>query len=594
MGAGKAEMTGKRNLSNADLVHDVVRSAGRPLTFDEIFERVNQRQPITTRNPKGTIRSALGSGRQLVSLGDGTYGYLPHLLPGSVLRLPLTEKRPADHPLIYTDEILQGLWPSFHDSQKRKDHRPVTARLPDSDEMFLPLDFLGIGTWGCAMPKPLHRFLVDQRAAAGDSLVVRIVDGEPIRCEIGLESRRQWDKDAQAARNRELADATAQLCRERGTERLAIWDLVTLLLARGAYRSELPPDPLATVLGDDSRFMNAGLHSWFMTESMTPTMRAEIQERQQLERELFGFGRVTEVIAPAGAPPATSFALERAMADVDALLSERDPTTIEEANALLKELLTLGGVPQRSLTTPLDQAQELMYDAWETASPRERTRLARRAIEISPDCADAYVLLAEETARSPKEAAELYAQGVAAGERALGKEAFEEGVGSFWGIVETRPYMRARLGLAQALWALGEQQPAIRHLQEMLHLNTGDNQGVRYVLLTWMLELDAPDVIQALLAAYPDDVSAIWTYGRALDAFRRLGDTAESRKLRAEARRWNRHVPVYLTGKKRLPRQLPAMVGMGDESEAIYCATELMAAWQATPGALAWVDSGPR
>src|SRR6185436_11680759 len=110
--------------------------------------------------------------------------------------------------------------------------------------------------WGCAMPAPVRRFLVEQRAAAGDSLVIRVVGSEPINCEIRLESRRQWDKNSQAARNRELADATAQLYRGR-SDAMPIWDVVPLLLARGAYRSELPPDPLATVLGDDPRFMSA-------------------------------------------------------------------------------------------------------------------------------------------------------------------------------------------------------------------------------------------------------------------------------------------------------------------------------------------------
>ena len=38
--------------------------------------------------------------------------------------------------------------------------------------------------------------------------------------------------------------------------------------------------------------------------------------------------------------------------------------------------------------------------------------------------------------------------------------------------------MRARLGLAQALWAMGDQQAAIEHLHDMLRLNPGDNQGV--------------------------------------------------------------------------------------------------------------------
>lgn len=46
----------------------------------------------------------------------------------------------------------------------------------------------------------------------------------------------------------------------------------------------------------------------------------------------------------------------------------------------------------------LDQAQQLIYKAWETADRERRVALAQKAIGISPDCADAYVLLAEETA----------------------------------------------------------------------------------------------------------------------------------------------------------------------------------------------------
>ena len=92
--------------------------------------------------------------------------------------------------------------------------------------------------------------------------------------------------------------------------------------------------------------------------------------------------------------------------------------------------------------TPLGQAQDLMYKAFEIADIQERIKLAKRAIELSPDCADAYVVLAENAAHR-KEALEFYEKGVAAGERALGPKAFQEDVGHFWGLLETRPYMRA-------------------------------------------------------------------------------------------------------------------------------------------------------
>ena len=107
----------------------------------------------------------------------------------------------------------------------------------------------------------------------------------------------------------------------------------------------------------------------------------------------------------------------------------------------------LGGLVGSREETPLSQAQDLMYEAFESHDPKERVELARKALELSPDCADAYVLLAEQT-KSRKEALELFEKGVAAGERALGPEAFQDDVGHFWGLLETRPYMRAREGLA--------------------------------------------------------------------------------------------------------------------------------------------------
>lgn len=589
-------MTTKGAPSYADLVYDVLRTAGQPLTFQEIFDRVNQRRPVTTKNPKGTIRGTLTSGRQLVSLGDGRYGYLPRLVTGSRIRLPLAERKPANQPLIFTDEIIQALWPSFFENQKRQDRRPARARLPNGVDVLLSLDFLAASTWGCPMPEPLRRLLIDKRAAAGDSLVLHIVDGEAGTCEISLESRLKRDNAAMAARNRQVADAVAQIYRERGTVEMVIWDLVIILLARRAYHSEPAPDPLELILRDETRFGDAGFHHWIMTEAMTPAKKAEIDRRRQSEREMLAaFSGQDDPIGPLGdAPFAMPFTLERTMQNLRDLLAEHGPDSVDELNALVQEVMTGGNITSRQPTTPIERAQDIMYDAWEARSPQQRIRLARRALEISEDCADAYVLLAEEEARTPREAADLYARGVAAGERALGPEMFEDAMGEFWGILETRPYMRARLGLAQALLAMGEHRAAIEQLHEMLRLNPGDNQGVRYLLLSTLLDLDEPAAIQALLDSYPDEVSAAWTYGRVLQAYRRDGDTPESRRLRAEARRWNPHVPAYLSGQKRLPRRLPDYIGMGDESEAIAYAAEQQAAWRATPGALAWLDSGPR
>lgn len=52
------------------------------------------------------------------------------------------------------------------------------------------------------------------------------------------------------------------------------------------------------------------------------------------------------------------------------------------------------------------------------AEPGKRLALAHTALATSPDCADAYVLLAEEAADTVARALEYYQKGVEAGERA--------------------------------------------------------------------------------------------------------------------------------------------------------------------------------
>jgi tetratricopeptide (TPR) repeat protein len=238
--------------------------------------------------------------------------------------------------------------------------------------------------------------------------------------------------------------------------------------------------------------------------------------------------------------------------------------------------------------TPRGQAEGLLTRAFEAGDPQRRVTLARQALALWPDCADAYVLLAENS-RSRKEALALYQQGVAAGERALGPDAFRLDAGRFWGVLETRPYMRARLGLAHALWAAGRRQEAAGHLWEMLRLNPNDNQGVRYTLAGFLLALDRDDDLTRLLAQYPDEGSAAWAYTRALLAFRQHGDTAEAQRLLEEAKEANKHVPDYVLDRKFPPPERPGSYSPGDESEALHYIGSCLAGWVATPGAVAWL-----
>ncbi|MFW6119242.1 MAG: tetratricopeptide repeat protein [Planctomycetota bacterium] len=238
--------------------------------------------------------------------------------------------------------------------------------------------------------------------------------------------------------------------------------------------------------------------------------------------------------------------------------------------------------------TPLDEAQDLVYDAWEAGSIEEAVAMAEEALCICADCADAYNLLAE-AADSLEEATKLYRRGVAAGERALGERTFKEDAGYFWGLIETRPYMRTRAGLAQCLWMVGQREEAVEHYQDMLRLNPNDNQGIREMLMPCLIELGRDEQAEKLFKRYEEDGMAVWMYSRALLDFRKSGDSAAAGRSLEAAIEENEHVPAYLLGRKRMPRQLPDYHGFGDENEAIRCTYLCMGAWEATPRALEWL-----
>jgi tetratricopeptide (TPR) repeat protein len=240
-------------------------------------------------------------------------------------------------------------------------------------------------------------------------------------------------------------------------------------------------------------------------------------------------------------------------------------------------------------TTPVEKAQDIMYDAWD-AQGKERIDLADKALSVSKDCADAYVLLSHEAATTVEESIRFLEEGVRAGERALGQKRFEEDAGYFWGILETRPYMRARFDLAHLLCLTGKRAEGISHMRELLRLNPGDNQGVRHELAVCLLEEGDLEALGKLLDEYPDDYSAVWSYSRALMKYRQGGRTPDADACLVAAFQQNRFVPLYLLKKKRFPARSPEYTSIGNDTEAVVYASDSAGVWQETQGALMWMN----
>ncbi len=247
-------------------------------------------------------------------------------------------------------------------------------------------------------------------------------------------------------------------------------------------------------------------------------------------------------------------------------------------------------VPELAVELPenLVAANRLADQAWQEKDAKKRLQLARQALEISPDCCEACLVLAHD-AETEEESHEWLEKAAQAGERLLGQDFIDENAGFLWDYHEARPYLRALDGLGESLEELGETEKALEIYQTLLDLNEQDHQGARYDALRLLLQLNRDEDAEELLEEFEEEGSATWAYAQALLAFRQAGDTAHSRAALKKALRTNRHAPAYLTGAKPLPEEAPEAVGFGDENEAIDYALFNYALWWSTPGAVDWL-----
>jgi tetratricopeptide (TPR) repeat protein len=248
------------------------------------------------------------------------------------------------------------------------------------------------------------------------------------------------------------------------------------------------------------------------------------------------------------------------------------------------------GRPRRHVprnVTPLERAQDLAHEAMD-ASGRLQIKLARRALAISEDCADAWLVLADAVA-SPQAAVDLYEHGMRAAEAVIGAERFESMRGALSRHDEARPYIRARLGLAEALTDLQRYADAIAHYRALLELDASDSQGVRYILLAHLLHEGANDEAGRLLAEYGDDAQALWPYGRLLWRYRTEGDAESTREAFSAAVGANPYVVKYLLDPGAMPPADAPSFELGSREEAAYVADALLDAFASTEGALEWL-----
>ncbi|QGR00269.1 hypothetical protein EHS13_27390 [Paenibacillus psychroresistens] len=317
-----------------------------------------------------------------------------------------------------------------------------------------------------------------------------------------------------------------------------------------------------------------------ITQRSTQLMTYALEKIAEMKN--FGVTQPPVAIAP------SRLGMEKELLSFGALLEDQDFETFEEANAFINNQLN-APKPKKARKSPSakGKAQDILYAAWDEPSATKRTQMAKQALELYPNSVDAYNILAETDARTLKEAAKYYEQGMLAGEREISAEFFKENKGHFWGITSTRPYMRAKLGYAHSCSQMGKDNEAILHYTDLLELNPNDNQCVREMLSLSYLETEQWKEASSLHKKFQEDTGAGLSFDRVLAEYGLNGITAKLTKLLNAAISRNKHLPQYLNGKKAIPRDIPDFVGFGDDDEAIVYADSHIHLWKNAPELIA-------
>ncbi|MDR3401265.1 MAG: tetratricopeptide repeat protein [Chthoniobacter sp.] len=156
------------------------------------------------------------------------------------------------------------------------------------------------------------------------------------------------------------------------------------------------------------------------------------------------------------------------------------------------------------------------------------------------------------------------------------REHFTADLGYFWGINETRPYMRARFSLARALRDLGCYEEAIAHFEALMQLDTDDHCGVRLILMSAYLEIGNLAAAHKLINEHLENSGPYGAYSAVIYAWLSNANDKTFDDALRRALLTNVHVPALLENPDLPIERSPFGVGRdrpdgGDDYLSISC-----------------------
>jgi len=154
----------------------------------------------------------------------------------------------------------------------------------------------------------------------------------------------------------------------------------------------------------------------------------------------------------------------------------------------------------------MDKAYELLEKADNAKSKKQAIKYAKEALEVCPDCFDAVLFLADLEDNIIKKE-KILDEGLEREKERLTEEGYfeEDNIGIFYGMFETRPYIRGLYIKALLSAKLGKMKIARDVCEEILRLNENDNTGARYLLMAVYSFLEEEDNVLKLYKKYKEE-----------------------------------------------------------------------------------------
>jgi len=161
--------------------------------------------------------------------------------------------------------------------------------------------------------------------------------------------------------------------------------------------------------------------------------------------------------------------------------------SMEEANNMLQQFMEEynGNLPTILTEKTAETADDFLELADETDDINKAKYYVKKAMELEPDNLDAINASLDFIEDQTWEYYQKLSEAVKKGTKLMEKEGLmaQENIGHFWGILETRPYMRLRARYVDFLIEAGMMNRATSECEEMIRLSENDNLGMRYRLM---------------------------------------------------------------------------------------------------------------